>query len=83
MFAGGFRLIFLKAGKARTEQGLIAFHCLFGKWIGLAELVLGFALRRIQALLGLFLIGESADLDHPAAGARLGGVFYRLSLIHI
>ena len=35
MLAGGFRLIFFEAGKACTEQGLIAFHGPFGEGGGL------------------------------------------------
>src|SRR5882757_8006930 len=69
MLAGAFRLILLKPGEAGAVERLVAFGDLFGERIGLAELFLGFALRRIQALLGLMLLGKGADLDHPSAGA--------------
>src|SRR3981189_3835465 len=74
LLAGGFGLAFLEPGKARPIEGLVAFGHRLGEGIGAGEHALGFALRRVEALLGLAGGLECADLDDPAAtGPALAG----------
>src|SRR5712671_6758123 len=63
LLAGGFGLAFLEPGKARPIEGLVAFGHRLGEGIGAGEHALGFALRRVEALLGLAGGLEGADLD--------------------
>ena len=63
VLASGFRLIFLEAGKARAIEHFVAFFRAFSEHVGLAQKALSLALRGLQTLLGLFFVGQGADLN--------------------
>src|SRR5580693_7746307 len=72
LLAGGVGGFFVEAGEAGAIERLVALEHALGERIGGGELVVDFALRGAQMLLGLVFAGIGADLDQPAAvGADL------------
>src|SRR5438128_2649222 len=66
--ADGFGLVPLEPGEAgAVELAIVLGDDRLGEWIGLAEQAAGRAARGIDALLGLVLALERANLDDPAA----------------
>src|SRR5262249_3580431 len=74
IFAGGFRLVLVEAGEARTIIGRAALLDGLGEGFGAGEHLGRLGLDARETLLGGLLGGIGADLDDPAAaGLRLGG----------
>src|SRR5262245_39902211 len=73
IFAGGFRLVLVETGEARTIIGRAALLDGLGEGFGTGEYLGCLALHAGETLLGGPLGGIGADLDDPAAALlRLG-----------